>query len=82
MPHRIRHTSKLGKVRTVFDCGANFSAACLNNKLLSGPDLTSQLAGILLQFRSIEVAFMGDIEAMFCQVQVPDNQSGFLRYLW
>ena len=82
-PHRgVRHPSKPGKVRIVFECSVNFGGAFLNNKLLSGPDLTSQLAGVLLQFRSGEVAFIGDIEAMFYQVQVPDNQRGFLRHLW
>ena len=80
--HGVRHPSKPGKVRIVFDCSANFGGACLNNKLLSGPDLTNQLAGVLLRFRSEEVAFMGDIEAVFYQVQVRDDQRGFLRYLW
>ena len=64
------------------DCSANFGGACLSNKLLSGSDLTSQLAGVLLRFRSEEVAFMGAIEAMFYQVQGLDKQRGFLRYLW
>ena len=32
--------------------------------LLSGPDLTIQLAGVLIRFHTEEVAFMGDIEAM------------------
>ena len=82
LPHqRVRHASKLGKVRILFDCSANFGGACLNNKLLSGPGLTNQLAGILLELRSEEVDFMGDIEAMFYQAQVSDNQRGFLRYL-
>ena len=52
------------------------------SNFLSGLDLTNQLAGVLLQFRSEEVAFMGDIGTMFYQVQVPDNQRGFLRYFW
>ena len=80
--HRIRHASKLGKVRIVFDCSASFSGANLINKLLSGPDLNNQLAGILLRFRSEEIAFMSDTEAMFYLADVPDNQRGFLRYLW
>ena len=32
--------------------------------------------------RTKEVAFMGDIEAMFYQVKVPDSERSFLRYLW
>ena len=81
MPHHgVRYPDEPGKVRTMFDCYANFGGACLNNKPLSGPDLTNQLAGVFLRFRS-EVVFMGDIETIFYQVQVPDNQRGFLRYL-
>ena len=66
----------------MFDCSADFGGVYLNNKLLSGPDLTNQLAGVLLQFRSEEVASMGDIEAVFYLVQVPDNQKSFFKYLW
>ena len=49
--HGVRHPSKPGKVRIVFDCSVNFAGACLNNKLLSGPDLINQLAGVLLCLR-------------------------------
>ena len=35
-----------------------------------------------MRFRTEEVAFMGDIEAMFYQVKVPDSQRSFLRYRW
>ena len=35
-----------------------------------------------MRFRTEEVAFMGDIEAMFYQVKVPDSQKSFLGYLW
>ena len=46
--HGVRHPSNPGKVRIVFDCSANFGGAWLNNRLLSGPDVTKQLAGVLL----------------------------------
>ena len=73
---------KPGKVRIVFTCSANFGGACIDNKLLSALNITNQLAGVLLQFRSEDVALMGNIQAMFYQVQVPGNQRDFLRYLW
>ena len=80
MPHHgNKHPSKPTKMRIVFDFSANFGGACLNNNLLSEFDLTNQLAGLLLRFRSGEVVFLGDTEAMFYQVQVPDNQRCFLR---
>ena len=36
----------------------------LNRNLLLGPDLTNQRIGILMRFRTEEVAFMGDIEVV------------------
>ena len=43
--HGFKHASKPGKVRIVFDYSTNYGGTSLNNKLLSGPDLTNQLAG-------------------------------------
>ena len=80
--HGVKHASKPGKIRTVFNCSANYGGTSLNCNLLLGPDLTNQLIGVLMRFRTEEVPFMGDIEAMFYQVKVPDSQRGFLRYLW
>ena len=83
LPHQAaKHQSKPGMVRIVFNCSTNYGGASLNRNLLSGPDLTNQLIGILMKFRTEEVAFMGDIETIFYQVKVPDNQRSFLRYLW
>ena len=45
-----------------------------------GRDLTNQLIGILMRFRTEEVGFMGDIEVMFYQVKVSDSQKSFLRW--
>ena len=43
LPHYgARYPRKPDKVRVMFDCHANVGGACLNNKLLSGPDLTNQ----------------------------------------
>ena len=69
----VKNASKLGKVRIVFDCSRNYDGNSLNNTLLSGPDLTNELAGVLIRFCTREVAFMGDIEAMYHQVQVPEE---------
>ena len=69
--HGVYHPCKPGKIRVVFDCSAEFHGTSLNKELLSGPDLTSQLVGVLTTFRIEEVAFMADIEAMFHQVHIP-----------
>ena len=67
--HGIYHLQK-SKVRVVFDCPATFEGHSLNDKLLQGPDLTSNLVGVLTRFRQEKYAFMADIEKMFFQVKV------------
>ena len=66
----------------MFDCSAEFHDTSFNKELLPGPDLTSQLVGALTRFRTEEVAFMADIEAMFHQVYILEKERGFFRYLW
>ena len=66
----------------MFDLSADCKGRCLNRELLSGPDLTNQIVGVLLRFRKERIAVMGDIEAMFYQVKVPKDQCSFLKFLW
>ena len=56
--HGVYQPFKPGKIRVVFDCSAEIYGTSLNKKLLPGPDLTSQLVGVLTRFRTEEVAFM------------------------
>jgi len=79
--HGIYHPQK-SKVRVVFDCSATFEGHSLNDKLLQGPDLTSNLLGVLTRFRQEKYAFMADIEKMFFQVRVRKEDQSFLRFLW
>lgn len=66
----------------VFDCGASFKEASLNVSLLQGPDLTSKLIRVLTRFRKEPIVLMSDIEAMFHQVRVPEEDVDLLRFLW
>ena len=65
----------------MFDLSADYKG-CLNRELLSGPDLTNKIVGVLLRFREEQIAVMGDIEAMFHQVKVPKDQCRSLKFLW
>ena len=56
--------------------------ADVSTVFLSGPDLTNQIAGVLLRFREEQVAVMGDTETIFHHVKIPDDQCSFLRFLW
>ena len=79
--HGVKHASKPEKVRIVFGCSPIYAGTSLKNKLLSGPDLTNQFAGVLIKCCTEEEAFMSDIEAMYYQVQVPKKQRSVLRFL-
>ena len=79
--HGVRHPQKK-KLRVVFDCSAEFRGYSLNEFLLQGPNLTSSIVGVLTRFREGEVCFMSDIEAMFHQVKVPEEDRDLLRFLW
>lgn len=82
LPHfAVRHQTK-GTLRVVFDCASKYRGISLNDTLLQGPDLTTPLIDVLLRFRKNPCAFTGDIEAMFLQVAVPENQRDYLRFLW
>ena len=80
--HGVCHPNKPGKIRVVFDLSAEFNGTSINKALLPGPGLTNQIVGVLLQFREEQLAVTGDIEAMYHQVKVPENQRCFLLFLW
>ena len=66
----------------VFDLNAEFCGTSISKALLSGPDLTKQIVVVLLwRFRK-EPIVVTDIEAMYHQVIVPENQRCFLWFLW
>ncbi|XP_028261477.1 uncharacterized protein LOC114435739 [Parambassis ranga] len=80
--HGVYHPQKPGKIRVVFDCSARFQGVSLNDHLLTGPDLTNTLIGVLCRFRQGPVAVMCDIERMFHQFHVRKEDQDYLRFLW
>ena len=68
--HPVFNPNKPGKTRVVFDCAAKFRGMSLNDQLLSGPDLTNSIVGVLTRFRQERVALAADVEAMFHQVRI------------
>ncbi|XP_036007140.1 uncharacterized protein LOC110368025 [Fundulus heteroclitus] len=79
--HGVYHPHKPEKIRVVFDCSAHFQGTSLNDHLLTGPDLTNTLVGVLCRFRKGLVAIMCDVERMFHQFHVIKEHQDYLRFL-
>ncbi|XP_045076512.1 uncharacterized protein LOC121564685 isoform X2 [Coregonus clupeaformis] len=80
--HGVYHPQKPGKIRVVFDCSARFQDTSLNDHLLTGPELTNTLVGVLCKFRKGPIAIMCDVERMFHQFHVRPEDQDYLRFLW
>ncbi|XP_071094630.1 uncharacterized protein [Haliotis cracherodii] len=80
--HGVYHPCKPEKIRVVFNCTASYQGVSLISLLLQGPNLTSNLIGILMRFRQEIIAVMGDIQAWYYQVRVPRKDCDFLRFYW
>ena len=80
--HSVMHPLKPEKVRVVYDCAATYKGTSLNQQLMSGPDQTNQLVGVLIHFRQEKVGLVADIGAMFRQVLVEPKDQDVLRFLW
>ena len=85
LPHHaiIREDKQTTKTRVVFDASARDSnGVSLNSCLEPGPALQPDLVGILLRFRKNYVGIMGDIEKMFLQIRLKEEDRDSHRYLW
>ena len=83
LPHfAVYHPKKPAKIRVVFDSAAECDGISLNKLLLSGPDMTNNLLGVLLRFRQNPVAIVADIEQMFHSFKVKREHRDLLRFLW
>ena len=61
---------------------SKYKEVCLNDKLLARPDLLHELIGTIFGLGEGTIALSADIESMFLQVQVPEQDRKFLRFLW
>jgi hypothetical protein len=71
-----------GKVRVVFDAARQFRGQSMNDRLLSGPVLQTQLPQVLIRLRKNPFAVTADIEAMFSRVRVSDPDARMQRFFW
>ncbi|XP_065094041.1 uncharacterized protein LOC135714581 [Ochlerotatus camptorhynchus] len=85
LPHHcvLRPTSTTTKLRVVFDGSARTSSGVsINDILMTGPSVQSDLIAILLRFRGFQFVFTLDIPKMFRQVGVHWLDTRYLRIFW
>ena len=70
------------KARIVFDAAAKTGGRCLNDTLLQGPDRNNSLRAVIHRFRKHPYAATADIENMFHQVAIPEEQTTYMRFFW
>ena len=80
--HPVLNPNKPGKVRRVLNGASKCHGASLNKSLLVGPDLLQNLIFVLIRFRQHKYAVSADIEGMFLQVGVREEDQPSLRFLW
>ena len=80
--HPVTNPNKPGKVRRVANTASMFRGESLISKPLSGPDLLNNLVGVLLRFREHPVNVLSDIEGMFIQIAVRQEDQSAPRFLW
>ena len=80
--HPKLNPNKPGKVIRACNAGSLYKEVCLNDMLLAGPDLLQGLIGAIFRFREEPIALTADIESMFLQVQIPEQDRSCLRFFW
>nr|XP_040241612.2 uncharacterized protein LOC120961699 isoform X1 [Anopheles coluzzii]XP_049461104.1 uncharacterized protein LOC125906417 isoform X1 [Anopheles coluzzii]XP_049463243.1 uncharacterized protein LOC120950902 isoform X1 [Anopheles coluzzii]XP_049464286.1 uncharacterized protein LOC125907234 isoform X1 [Anopheles coluzzii] len=85
LPHHpvIKESSSTTKVRVVFDGSAKTSTGySLNEALCVGPIVQDELLDIILRFRTYFVALVGDIEKMYRQILLHEDDRALVRILF
>ncbi|XP_038122432.1 uncharacterized protein LOC119771109 [Culex quinquefasciatus] len=86
LPHHavLRPSSSSTKCRVVFDASARTSPnnLALNDVLLVGPVVQSELYAIMLRFRIHKIAFTADISKMYRQILMAPEHRHYQRIFW
>lgn len=85
MPHHavMKETSETTKVRVVFDASAKTSTGVsLNDVLMVGPTIQDKLFSHLIRFRTYEYVISADIEKIFRQIFLHEDNRCYQKILW
>uniref|UniRef100_A0A914UIF5 Peptidase aspartic putative domain-containing protein n=1 Tax=Plectus sambesii TaxID=2011161 RepID=A0A914UIF5_9BILA len=86
LPHHpvITPNKATTKVRIVYNASAKArrGAKSLNDCLYRGPMLLPDLCGMLIRFRTYEVAIVADVEKAFLQLVLEQEDRDAVRFIW
>ncbi|XP_071055143.1 uncharacterized protein [Onthophagus taurus] len=85
LPHHgvVRETSSTTRLRVVFNGSQPTSTGVsLNDCLHTGPKLQNELIDVLMRWRRHAVAFSCDLEKMYRQIKVHEDDLPFQRIVW
>ncbi|XP_057671148.1 uncharacterized protein LOC130902885 [Diorhabda carinulata] len=81
--HGVVKDSATTKLRVVFDASAKTgNGISLNDTLMVGPTIQEDLFAIIIRFRQHNVAMVADIEKMYRQVEIVEEQRDLQRIMW
>nr|XP_012135784.1 PREDICTED: uncharacterized protein LOC105661897 [Megachile rotundata] len=85
LPHHalLKQSSATTKLRVVFDVSAKTSnGLSLNDTLLVGPTIQDDIFTLIVRFRSYNYVLTADVEKMYRQVRVHQNDALYQKILW
>nr|XP_022910534.1 uncharacterized protein LOC111421598 [Onthophagus taurus] len=85
IPHQavLRPSSTTTKLRVVFDASCKSSNGKSRNDFMhTGPRLQQEIADILLRWRTHKIVFSADVEKMYRQIRMAEEDQQYQRILW
>lgn len=85
LPHHAvyREDKSTTKTRIVFDDSASEGdGVSLNDCILQGPALQSNLVSVVIRFRMHHIALVADVKKMFLEIKIADKDRDSHRYVW
>ncbi|XP_011698579.1 PREDICTED: uncharacterized protein LOC105456325 [Wasmannia auropunctata] len=85
IPHHpvIRESSLTTRLRVVFNASSlTINMTSLNNHLLTGPKLQTNLSAVILRWRQYRYVYSADIAKMYRQIRVDPRDIDYQRILW
>ncbi|XP_022111565.1 uncharacterized protein LOC110990769 [Acanthaster planci] len=83
LPHfAVTKDSKTTPVRVVYDAKAKYQGHSLNDYLVKGENINSDLFEVALRFRENEVGLIADISKMFQAIKIKSEDARFHRFVF